>query len=60
MCQEKRAIRYAGFGYSLARMIEKGGRDGKKYLSTIEMFVSCAHFGQIWLTYNAHFPYTPC
>jgi len=45
MCQEKSATRYAGFGYSLARMIEKDGRDGKKYLSTIEMFVSCAHFG---------------
>lgn len=28
-------------------MKEKDGRAGTKYLSNIEMFVSCTHFGQI-------------
>jgi hypothetical protein len=27
----------------------KDGRAGRKYLSIIEMFVSCTHFGQIWI-----------
>ena len=36
-------------GYSLVRMGGQGGQAVREYLyfSTIEVFISCAHFGQI-------------
>jgi hypothetical protein len=33
----------------VATLILNGARAGKKHLSIIEMFVSYAHFGQIWI-----------